>query len=303
MRRVFPAVRRSVRAGTQLTHTQGVLLVATAAFVFSFNAWTFRATDEISSWQFLFYRAGSVGLAMAILLGVRFGRDAPRRILRAEWRHVAAGLVLATTFVFFLMALARTTAATVLLMEGTSPFWAALVAWLWLDEKLSRLTIAAMIVAAIGLTIMVGSGLEAGSVSGVVLAAALCMGLGLYSVLIRSAGQAADPAVPAFIAGLAAFLIAALVVLDTGVAVSLRDGALAVISGGVLLGVGLPIYNIGHRAVPAAEVTLLLMIEVVLGTVWIWIWPGETPSAGTLVGGAIVTVALVGWATMADAPR
>lgn len=300
---MFPAVRRSVRAGTSLTHAQGALLVATAAFVFSFNAWTFRATDEASDWQFLFYRSGSVSVAMAVLLGVRFGRAAPRRVLTAEWRHVAAGLVLASTFAFFLLALARTTAATVLLMEGTSPFWAALVAWVWLGERLGRTTIVAMIVAALGLTIMVGSGLEAGSATGVVLAATLCMGLGVYSVLIRSAGQAADPAVPAFIAGLAAFVVATLAVLDTGVAVSLRDGSLAVISGGVLLGVGLPIYNLGHRAVPAAEVTLLLMIEVVFGTVWIWIWPGETPSAGTVIGGTIVTLALIGWALLSDAAR
>ena len=84
---------------------------------------------------------------------------------------------------------------------------------------------------------------------------------------------------------------------------SLRDGSLALISGGVLLGVGLPIYNLGHRSVRAAEVTLLLMIEVVMGTVWIWIWPGEAPSLGTLVGGAIVTLALVGWALTSDAAR
>ena len=119
---MFPAVRRSVRAGTQLSHAQGALLVASAAFAFSFNAIAFRAAKEITDWQFLFYRAGSVCIAMAILLAIRFGRDAPRRIIRAEWRHVAAGVVLATTFALFVLALSRTASATVLLMQSAAPF-------------------------------------------------------------------------------------------------------------------------------------------------------------------------------------
>ena len=300
---MFPAVRRSVRAGTGLSHAQGALLVAAAALAFSFNALAFRAATDITDWQFLFYRAGSVCVAMAILLAVRFGHDAPRRIIGAEWRHVAAGIVLASTFAMFVLALSRTAAATVLLMQSAAPFWAALVAWLWLGERLTRPTLVAMLVSAVGVAIMVGSGLEAGSASGVTLAALLTLGLGTYSVLIRSAGSAADPAVPAFIAGVTAFLLACVALVDTGVAVSLRDATMAVISGGVILGIGLPLYNLGHRAVPAAEVTLLLMIEVILGSLWVWIWPGETPSTGTLIGGGIVIVCLTVWALTTEARR
>ena len=49
--------------------------------------------------------------------------------------------------------------------------------------------------------------------------------------------------------------------------------------------------------------TLLLMIEIVLGSVWVWIWPGETPSTGTLVGGGIVIACLAGWALTSEAQR
>jgi len=68
---------------------------------------------------------------------------------------------------------------------------------------------------------------------------------------------------------------------------------LACVSGGVALGIGLPLFNLGHRSVPAARVSLLLMTEIVLAPLWVWIWPGETPRVGTLIGGAIVLAAVV----------
>jgi drug/metabolite transporter (DMT)-like permease len=277
------------------------VLVAGAGVIFSFGPLTFRAAEESTEWQFLLYRSASAAVAMALLLLFRFGSDGPRRILRAEWRHVAAGVLLAGMFTLFVTSLSRTTAATVLFLQSAAPFTAALFAWIWLGERLRRATLLAMIAAAAGITIMVATGLEAGSTTGVILAAILPVGLGLYTVLIRSAGSAADPAVPAFIAGLAAMVVAGVIVsFDGGFGVSLRDGLMAVISGGVLIGVGLPLFNLGHRAVPAAEVTLLLMTEVVLAPLWVWIWPGETPSVGTLVGGAIVISALAGWAMTSD---
>jgi drug/metabolite transporter (DMT)-like permease len=79
-----------------------------------------------------------------------------------------------------------------------------------------------------------------------------------------------------------------------GLAVSVRDGFLACLTGGVALGVGLPLFNLGHKSVAAAKVSLLLMTEVVLAPLWVWIWPGETPALGTLIGGAIV-LATVAW--------
>ena len=70
-----------------------------------------------------------------------------------------------------------------------------------------------------------------------------------------------------------------------------------------LLGVGLPMFNLGHLSVPSAQVSLLLMTEVVLAPLWVWIWPGETPSAGTLVGGSIILAAVVALAMTGHTSR
>jgi drug/metabolite transporter (DMT)-like permease len=74
---------------------------------------------------------------------------------------------------------------------------------------------------------------------------------------------------------------------------SLRDVTLGAIAGFVLIGFGLPLFNLGHRSVPTAQISLLAMTEVVLSPVWVWIWPGETPSGATLVGGTIVIAAVI----------
>ena len=78
-----------------------------------------------------------------------------------------------------------------------------------------------------------------------------------------------------------------------GLEYSVRDFSLAFAAGGIALGLGLPLYNVGHRSVPAAQVSLLNLSEIVLAPLWVWIWPGEVPGKGTLIGGAVVLCAVV----------
>ena len=95
--------------------------------------------------------------------------------------------------------------------------------------------------------------------------------------------------IPALIASAAVVAVAAGGALVTGgLGMSQRDGLLGVAAGFVLIGVGLPLFNLGHRSVPTAQISLLLMTEVVLSPLWVWVWPGETPRVTTMIGGALV---------------
>lgn len=286
------AVGRAFVGEQELTERQGSILVAAAGVVFSCTAIAYRGVESATDWQFLAYRGGSTTLAMLALVAVR-RRTRPVRLRGTTAPTVLAGFVLSITSMLYILALARTSAATTLFLLAAAPVFAAIFGWLLLRERVHRTTIIATAVTAVGVTIMVGTGLDAGSGIGVLLAALIPVLVGLYNVLLRSQ-SGVDPVVPALIAG--AFLavgatIAALV--DTGLGVSWRDGLLACATGGVALGIGLPLFNLGHRSVAAARVSLLLMTEVVLAPLWVWIWPGETPRAGTLVGGAIVLGAVV----------
>lgn len=298
---MFGDVARAFAGEGELSERQGAALVASAGVVFSVTAIAYRAVDEASDWQFLAYRGASTTLAMILLIWLR-RNGRPVRLRSATWRTVLAGLVLATTSMLYILALARTSAATTLFLLAAAPVFAAVIGWLALGEAVPQSTKVAIALTAVGIAVMVGTGLDAGSGVGVLLAVVIPVTVGLYNVVLRADGGA-DPVVPALIAGVALTLVASSVALaQDGLVISARDALLATVTGGVALGIGLPLFNLGHRSVAAAKVSLLLMTEVVLAPLWVWIWPGETPELGTLVGGAIVLATVV-WLVTRSADR
>jgi DME family drug/metabolite transporter len=276
----------------ELTERQGATLVATAGVAFSFTAIAYRGVEAATNWQFLAYRGGSTTVAMLILVALR-RRSRPVVFRGTSWKTMVAALLLSGAGMLYILALDRTSAATTLFLVSAAPVVAAIFGWLLLREPVNRNTLVSIGVTAVGVTIMVGVGLDAGSGIGVLLAAILPILVGSYNVLMRSQAQG-DPIVPALMAGTFLAVGAGITALiDTGLAVSWRDALMATISGGLALGIGLPMFNLGHRSVTAARVSLLLMTEIVLAPLWVWIWPGETPRLGTLVGGAIVLGSVV----------
>ncbi len=285
-------IRLAFEGKTLLSYRAGVALVAGSGVLLSFTALLFRAGQQIDEWQFLFYRGLSASFTLSIVAFMR-RRGRPIRRTALNWQSMLAGLLLAGMSCLFILALARTTAATILFLQAAAPVSGALFGWLLLRERVKAPVWACMAVAGFGIAVMLDSGLDTGNRAGLMLAAVLPIALGLYNVLIRSAPDA-DPLVPALVGSSVLALTSGLVVASgSGLNPGLGDIALAVVAGGLLLGLGLPLLNLGHSSVPSAQVSLLLMTEVILSPLWVWIWPGEEPSGGTIVGGLIVLAAVV----------
>jgi drug/metabolite transporter (DMT)-like permease len=290
---VIRDVIRAFGGEGELSERQGAALVAASGVVFSMTAIVLRAVDEATDWQVLTYRGASTAAAMALLIWLR-RNGRPVRLRSTTWRTVLAGVVLAATSMLYVLALSRTSAATTLFLLAAAPIYAAIIGWLVLGERVPRDTKIAIAITGVGIVVMVGAGLDGGSGIGVLLAAIIPITIGLYNVILRSDGGA-DPVVPALVAGVTLGVVSGVIALALdGLTVSFRDAFLACLTGGVALGIGLPLFNLGHQSVAAAKVSLLLMTEVVLAPLWVWIWPGETPAIGTLIGGAIV-LATVAW--------
>lgn len=287
------AVGRAFVGDGELTERQGAILVAGSGVAFSVTAIAFRRVERASDFQFLTYRGLSTALVMVLLIIVRrSGR--PVSFAGVSWRTWAAALVLAVTSMLYILALSRTSAATTLFLLAAAPVFAAIIGWVLLRERVEQSTLIAIGITAVGATIMVGAGLDAGSALGLFFAALIPVLVGLYSVIQRSVSQV-DPVIPTLIAAVFLSLGSGVIALsDSGLGVSGRDLTMAVISGGFAMGLGLPLFNLGHRSVAAARIPLLIMTEVVLAPLWVWIWPGETPDAGTLIGGAVIMSA-VAW--------
>jgi DME family drug/metabolite transporter len=289
---VLRAVRDAFVGQGALTERQGAVLVAGSGVLFSLTAIAVAAVEDASDFQFLTYRGGSTALAMVILILIRrttrpvdFSGLTP-----TVW--LASG-VLAATSMSYILALSRTSAATTLFLLAAAPIFAALIGWVLLREPVAKTTGIAIALTAVGVAITVTAGLDVGSVTGLVFAGLIPVTVGFYSVLMRSA-SGVDPIIPTLIAGSLLGLGSGVIALTQGgLVISARDAALACVSGGFALGLGLPMFNLGHRSVAAAKVPLLLMTEVVLAPLWVWIWPGEVPSPATLLGGAVILGAVV----------
>jgi drug/metabolite transporter (DMT)-like permease len=121
--------------------------------------------------------------------------------------------------------------------------------------------------------------------------------LGVYTVLLRDS-KGRDLRAQVIFTGLIGMLIGSVAAFATGeFSLPVRDAVLALANGGVLLGVGLPIFNAAGRYVPAARTSLLLLSEIVLAPFWVWLIVDETPGLNTLIGGLVILVALVWVAT------
>ncbi len=289
---MLSAVRDAFVGDGELTERQGSVLLFGSGTVFSVTAIAVAAVDKASSFQFLTYRGASTALAMVLLILVRRGgrRVSFAGVTPTVW---LAGCTLGGTSMLYILALSRTSAATTVFLLAAAPVFAAVIGWVVLRERVERTTMIAIGVTLIGVAITVSAGLDVGSVSGLLFAGGIPVTIGLYSVLMRSV-SGVDPVIPTLIAGSVLGLVSgALALTQGGLIISLRDASLAFVSGGIALGIGLPMFNLGHRSVAAARVPLLLMSEVVLAPLWVWIWPGETPGATTLLGGAVILGAVI----------
>lgn len=226
----------------------------------------------------------AIGLAL-------FGRH-----LWAGWRAMvrpAALLMMlwqGTGSVLFLGALGSTSVANTLLISAAAPFIAALLGWLVLREAPDRSTIFAMIAVFAGVAVIGGGSVGAGRWLGDVLALMNAFTNAAYYVTIRKA-----PDQPLILPIALGYLVTSALCL--GFAPSLQIDAtqagLIFISGGVILAGGVALLVIGPRYLPAAEVTMLTMLEIVLGPIVVWAVLGEMPAEASLIGGAIILAAIL----------
>jgi drug/metabolite transporter (DMT)-like permease len=271
---------------------KGWLLVFLSALMWSFGGAIARFIDNGDSWTVIFWRSV---WAAAFLVCFMIWRDGWRGMLKL-FRHmglpgVAVAVCFATASVCFVVALAYTTVANILLMQAGVPLLAALIAWALFGEKVSLATWVAIAAVIAGISVMVSDSLHA-TVSPVGNGLALLIAFSLAMATVFTRRYANVRMTPATCLGtVLAAVVAAF--LASGFAVSGRDMGFLFAFGVVNLGLGLALFATGARLVPAAVAALLGTFEPLLGPIWVWLIHNEVPSARTIVGGTIVFAALL----------
>ena len=279
-------------------YRRGVLLVLLAGTLWSTSGVAVRLIGEASAWQILFWRAVFLvptALLLMALLGRRRGQ--PLQLLRAlcdvGWRGLLGGLAVSCASIFYVLALQMTTVANVVFLIATAPFLTALLGLLLLREPVAHATWWTMALAFCGVLIMIDGQLTADSLPGFVLGLVCALCFALFNVSVR-AGRAVEMQPLQLLNGLFLLLISSIALLWLDVPFELHgEGLMLCVYMAVLqMGLGGFLYIRGARHVPAAECSLLALIEVLLGPLWVWLVVAEVPGESTLIGGGVVLLAV-----------
>jgi drug/metabolite transporter (DMT)-like permease len=282
-----------------MTYARGASLVLAAGLLWSLNGLSIRLIGEASPWQILLWRSLGIVAAVGALVAWRHGGLA-RPVRAAGLPGLLGGIGIAVSFCGAVYAMETTSIANAVFLFTAGPFFAAVLGWLLLGERVRPVTWATIAVAVLGMFLMVREGLAAGDGAGNTAALVSALGFAAMTLAMR-ARPAADPAVPVLLGGAicAAAMVPLILAGGGGLAIAGRDIALAVAIGVLLLGLGLGLYSAGARAVPAADMVLLSMVEVLLAPVWVWLVLDERASGATLAGGAVLLAALAANAVLA----
>ena len=278
-----------------LSYFNGVVLVLLAGVFWSTMGLGVRSIENANVWQILLYRSFSLASFLFILISFRSGFKPFITIKRAGIAGVVGGLSLVVAFAGGIYAIQTTTVANAMFLFASAPFFAAFLGWVILRESVRKSTWIAATVAAVGIAIMVIDGISVGHLVGNVSAILSALGFAIFTIALR--WKKLEDMLPAvFLAGIFAIIISGLICAAKGFTFLLtaNDASIAFALGVFQVGAGLAIYTIGSKVVPAAELALLSMTEVLLGPFWVWIFMGESASVYTLIGGFVLLLAIAG---------
>ena len=283
---------------SDMDHLKGFFLVCFAGTLWSFGAPIIRYMIEARNyqWQYLFYRGLTIAIVLLIYLMVREGKT-----FITSFRHSgASGLLgacgLVAAFSGFIWSITLTTVANSLFMLATTPFVAAFLGIVFLKERVRQLTWAAMVIALAGVLTMVLEGLGEGNFLGNVIALISATGFAVFSVSLRWRKETPQFTTIA-LAGIICVVFTMLILFsqNSSVAMPLRNVYLSMLHG-FMVGIGLILFATGAKFLPAAELALLSMVEVIGGVLWVYLpifGIHEVPSMLTMVGGVIVLFAII----------
>jgi drug/metabolite transporter (DMT)-like permease len=272
-----------------ISHWRGIALTAGAGLCFSLGGIIVRSV-EVGDWEIVFWRCAVMAATLAVYLLARDGRRMAAGFAGIGGLGLIVAALYAASFVLIVTSLTRTTVAHTYVIMSAAPMVAALLARPILGEPVRFHTWLAMAATAGGVALIFADRLEGGALIGDALAAILAVVLGAIAVALRRA-RAGDMVPALCLAGVATAVIA--LPLGQPLVIGLRDFALLALMGAVQLGLAVVLLAHGARHLPATEVALIVLLEPVLGPVWVWVAIGERPSAFALSGGTVVLGALV----------
>ena len=269
-------------------HLKGVLLTTAGILIISPDALLLRLIGA-DIWTLLFWRGllCAIGMAMITLL-----LDRPhgiRRLFtigRPEFQVIGVN---ACMHVFFVFAILNTTVANVLVITSISPLLSAILSRFVLHEPVAKRTWYTAIAVFAGLSLIFSQSLSSNTLTGDLAASVVAVLLACNLVLLRRYRKVSMIPARAWSEALVALIVWPLAIPTS---IEATSWAYTLLLGLVILPISGALITLGPRYLPAPEVNLIMLLETLLGPLWVWLVISEVPTFETLLGGATILAAL-----------
>ena len=275
-----------------------VPVVLFAGLLWSFGAPVVRYMNDphLVTWQYIFGRGITIFIILNLYLYFEEGINFYKNYFKIGLSGIIGGSGLGIAMITFIYSITNTSAAITLLCLAAMPFFTALLAFLFLGERISLNVWISIIIASFGMAIMAIGSNEQNSLIGLIFGITSSIGFSIFSVTLRWRKETPKFTTVAF-AGFFCIIFSSIVILANDLVFFSTSYNSAMFSlHGTLVCLGLVLYSIGSKAIPAAELTLLSLTEVVAGIFWVWIpilGINEVPSTNTIIGGFFLFISIV----------
>ena len=268
----------------------GPVLVFLGAFCLSFGGLIVKSFEGATLWQILFWRQLFFVVLVSIFLLLTYKKKVFIALYESGLPGFFGGIILGCGFSAYVFAMYKTTVANTNFIIQTQAIFLAIFGYLFLKEKITKLTLVSIIFAIIGIILMVGNSLSPGQLSGNLVAFIMPSSFAVLIIIVRKYPNV-DMLPLQLFAGIVAMLIGYFV--STKISISINDIFLAFIAGFFQVGLGFVFITIGAKKTLSATVGILMMTEAVFGPFWAWMFLEESPQFIALIGGSIIIIAVL----------
>ena len=267
-------------------HIRGILIVVAGVLLISFDALLVRLAG-VDGWNVSFWRGAFMALAM---LPFCLGTLQRGRSFEDKKGILLASIMIACSSLSLVLAFTLTRAANAVVILSAAPLFAALFSRWFLHEKCPPRTWVAIVVCMAGVVWVMRGSIGGGDLTGDLLALVSTLFIGGYFTVFRRYPEMSRPTVIT-----SGGLLLALMALPFATPFALPQASYGwlAISGLVQMPLALLLMTVGTRFLPAAEVSLFLLLETILAPIWVWMVIGEVPPEATLAGGVLILATLI----------
>ena len=268
----------------------GYILILFGGFCLSWGGFIVRLFETSNAWEILFLRSIFFFLAVSIFLFLIYKKNTFNTIKNAGLLGLTGGFVMSFSYAAFVFAMMNTTVANVLFIISTQTIFLAIFGFFYLKEKVSLIGFFSIVLAMLGIGVMIGDSISAGTLFGNLIALIIPISFSTLIMIIRK-NPNLDMVPAIWYASIFSIIYGG--TMSQSFIFSNNDILMGFLLGVPQLAFGFICITIGSRTTRSVTIGLLMLTETTFGPLWVWIFLNEIPPLSVFIGGFVIIIALI----------